>query len=218
MERSVRSSGSSFAARTVRILTAVVLISACGSVIAHGWSIARFAFVYTSLDDSEDPHRPLEPWQNSPGLSFIEREAALTQVGTWDDHEKTQARREELGALLAVKPLSSGYWLSLARMRFATGQPVEDVARALEMSVLTGPNEGNLMWQRAAFDFQFWNVLPPNVRARAAAELLDDSLSNEQAASLRSLLAEKSAKERQEIRELLRSSGVSDRLATTLGL
>jgi hypothetical protein len=123
-----------------------------------------------------------------------------------------------LSDLLAVKPSSSGYWLSLARMRLATKQDIDGVAEALEMSVLTGANEGILMWQRAEFDLMFWDILPPDVRARAAAELQDDSLAHGQAALLRSIVSEKSDQQRQEIRDVLRSRGLSDKLASLLGL
>jgi hypothetical protein len=74
------------------------------------------------------------------------------------------------------------------------------------------------MWQRAAFDFRFWDLLPPNIRARAGSELMDDSLSNEQAASIREILSEKSVRDRQEIRNLLVSRGLSVKLINTLGL
>jgi hypothetical protein len=208
----------SIGARLARAVTALMIIAACAVIAMRGWSIAQFAFAYAELDDNADLHEPLAPWKDEPGLSFVEREATLTQVGSWDDIAKTAARRDELSELLAVKPMSPGFWLSLARMRFASSEDMGSVARALEMSVLTGANEGSLMWQRAGFDFMLWHALPPNVRARAASELMDDSLSNEQAASLRAQLAEKSPSERQEIRELLQSRGLSAKFITMLGL
>jgi hypothetical protein len=207
-----------FFARLARACTTLLIIGACVPVIMQGWSIAHFALVYAKLNDNADLREPLGPWKDEPGLSFVEREATLTQVDSWDETAKTMARRDELSELLAVKPSAPGFWLSLARMRFASKQTSDSVGRALEMSVLTGPNEGLLMWQRAEFDFMLWEVLPQNVRMRAAADLQDGLLSNEQATSLRATLAEKNAQDRQEIRGLLQSRGLSPKLISTLGL
>ena len=204
---------------TVRVLTALCIVGACTLVIARGLDLARFSFVYSQLDDKEvDLSSALAVWKNDSGVGIVAREAILPVVETWDEKEKTEARRQGLTELLAVKPLSSGYWLSLARMRLATRQDLESVAKAMDMSVLTGANEGSLMWQRATFDLMFWNFLPHSVRARAALELHEDSLSAEQAASIRLILSEKSDQERREIRNLFQSRGGSKKLITTLGL
>ena len=203
----------------MRVLTALLIVGACTFVIARGWELARFSVVYSELDEDEnaDLNKALAPWRDVSGLGFRVRQATLTVVDTWDEKAKTEARRQELTDLLTVKPLSSGYWLSLARMRVATGEDRESVAKALEMSFLTGPNEGYLMWQRATFGLLVWERMPQNIRFRAAVDLQVDAVSTEQIASTRSILSEKTAQERLEIRSLLQSRGLSPKHLSALG-
>ena len=54
-------------------------------------------------------------------------------------------------SILSIEPLSSLDWLSLSGMQLVTDQPMEQVLGSLELSMLTGPNEGYVMAR--AWDF-----------------------------------------------------------------
>ena len=54
-------------------------------------------------------------------------------------------QRELLSAILSIKPMSSMDWFSLSRAELMTHRSMEDVFGSLELSMLTGPNEGYVM-------------------------------------------------------------------------
>ena len=113
----------------------------------------------------------LRPWFDLSGVAFVARERALTVVDDLSDAQKTRQRREEITGMLSVRPLSSDYWLSLAKMREATGEGSRKVLEALELSTLTGPNEGIVMLHRGLFGIWQWQMLPQEMRTQTAARL-----------------------------------------------
>ena len=48
---------------------------------------------------------------------------------------------------------------------------MEQVFDSLELSVLTGPNEGYIMAERAIFALSLWERLPPDLKSRVATDL-----------------------------------------------
>ena len=93
-------------------------------------------------------------------------------------------------------------------MRLVTERPKEEVVTAFEMSWVTGPNEGALMWQRGVFGVLIWELLSPEerkltieqtVRAISGTPIEDSEL-----VSAKKALSQKSAEARAEIAVLMR--------------
>src|SRR5262245_8359113 len=127
----------------MRFHTAVAVIALCAFAVIHGSNIVRFA-----LARSESPvgrrADAVRAWLAAPGLAAAAREAALTPVVDPADVDGARRRGDGLAAMLAVRPLSSSAWLSLAGIWLVTAQPYQQVLAALTMSSVTGPNEGPL--------------------------------------------------------------------------
>ena len=67
--------------------------------------------------------------------------------------------------------MSSYDWLSLSGLQLITDQPMEQVFASLELSMLTGPNEGYFMAERGLFGASLWERLPPDLQRRVAIDL-----------------------------------------------
>ena len=187
--------------RVIWFLTAVAVIGSCALTLSRGWAIVR----YSMADARPDA---LRPWFDLSGVAFVARERALTVVDDLSDAQKTRQRREEIAGMLSVRPLSSDYWLSLAKMRQATGEGSRKVLEALELSTLTGPNEGIVIVHRGLFGVWQWQMLPPELRAQTAADLTASRLSDRDAAWLKADLSSKPDVVRQEIRTALQAHGL----------
>src|SRR5260370_31042716 len=130
---------------------------------------------YAMIDDTPEASRS---WFNVPGLSSVAREDALTPVDDSSDDKTIRKRRDEIAEILATRPLSSRYWLKLAEARVDAGDPLSQALEALQLSVVTGPNEGYMITQRGLFGIWQWEVLPQEVKARAVADLAARQLSD----------------------------------------
>jgi hypothetical protein len=162
---------------------------------------------------------PLEPWSAVPGLAFAVQEATLTSVDDSSDDKAFQVRRDELAQILAIRPLSSYYWLQFAEARIETHEDLAKVVDALELSVITGPNEDYVMMQRGMFGVWVWERLPSEERDRTAADLAASRISDEKkVAWLWETLSEKTEQVRQEIRAALKAHGFADGKLERIGL
>ena len=94
-------------------------------------------------------------------------------------------RRDELVDMLAIRPLSSFYWLQLAESRVDAKEASAKASAAFELSVLTGPNEGRMMTQRGMFGIWQWEALSPEDRKSAIADLAARRFSDQQLAWMR---------------------------------
>jgi hypothetical protein len=138
------------------------------------------------------------------------------------DADGARKRGDDLTVLLSVRPLSSVDWLSLSGMRLVAGRNETEVLSALEMSWVTGPNEGSIMLHRGAFGVLLWEILPPVARKRVIDDVtgvilgtpIDDSELNQ----LKNVLSEKSVDIRQEIASLMKTEGVPASKLAHLGL
>src|SRR5258707_8179355 len=139
--------------RGLRILTTLVVVGLCGPAVFRGWDIVRFWIANSIADEdlgpTESEIEALHPWVAVSGLAFSARETSLPYVRDRNDPDQTAKRRDGEIEILAVRPLSSEYWLWLSDMRLLTGAPVSKVAEALAFSALTGANEHDIMVQRA---------------------------------------------------------------------
>jgi hypothetical protein len=113
----------------------------------------------------------LDVWSSIPGLG--DRAASLTVRVAQATLEPEQI--EELGHRIEEKlkerPASPSYWLLLAHVRFARGEPQPLVMKALENSILTGRYELHVMVERVRFAVLIWPILTPELQRQMTSEL-----------------------------------------------
>lgn len=193
----------------MRLLTAFLVLCLSGFAVFEGCNVISFAEARTHVADAD----AIRKWLGVPGLSSAALEATLTPMRDAPDIDAARRRAEDLGALLAVYPMSGANWLALAGMRLAIGQPYERVVAALAMSSLTAPNEGVIMVHRGIFGLLQWEALPEDARQRTANDLAGAIaamlVGKSDAALIKTTLEEQSADTRSQIRNLLATKGVS---------
>ena len=206
----------------MRIVIALAVIISSGWTAAAGWNIVCFSHATAVAASSEDRRQAVRSWIAAPGLSGTALQASLTDAPDPRDIDQLRRRRDHLAAILSVRPMSSINWLMLASMRFASGQPFDKVLAALQMSSLTGANEGHVVSQRGIFGLWLWEKLPPQVRRQTvsglAAALVERAISDQERAIVDRILATKSADTRQEIADLARAEGLSASDLKRIGL
>ena len=161
-------------------------------------------------------------WTATPGLGGPALRASLSTIADAADVGAVRERTETLTALLAVQPLSSADWLSLAAMRLVAHESYDKVLGALAMSSLTGPNEGEVMLRRGTFGLVQWEILPADARRRVIADLagaiLQTTVRDGEIAPAKNVLSVKSADTRREIAGLLGAEGVPAKELARMGL
>jgi hypothetical protein len=155
----------------VRLLTAVVLIGICGISVARGLGIVRFSLALARIDSSEKRAEIVNRWSSAPDVASRALQADLSYPIDPSDQKAANRRRQTLSTLVSIKPMSSYDWLSLSGLQFITDQPMEQVFDSLELSMLTGPNEGHVMGERAVFAVSLWDRLPADLKRHAAADV-----------------------------------------------
>jgi hypothetical protein len=203
--------------RWVRFLTALVVVSISALAVYRGSDIVRFGLADAGLGPDGKAAEVDRPWVNVPGLAFSAQESLLKGEGDPDDQKATNRRREELKNILAVRPLSAKYWLALAEMHSVTGERASTVVEAVRLSVLSGPNEHDLMVGREIFAVSHWEILPLELRQRTGADLAADTLAETEIADLRLALAKKSEKIRNEILAVLQTERVPAKDLVAIG-
>lgn len=205
-----------------RSVTSLIIVALCGFAAWHGWQIADFAATRMRILAGKAPATSAQRWVGVPGLTGAALDSELTRLGPVRAAADARQRAALLAELLAVRPLSSFDWLSFAGMRLAAGDPDDRVRQAFDMSWLTGPNEGNVMIERAAFGLVLWERLPSSSRQHAIADLAGalrgTTVSDEQMLSVSQALQARSAEARRQIADRLRVSGVGPDALARLGL
>jgi hypothetical protein len=186
--------------RTIWLLTALVIAGVCVLPVWQGFELIRYSL-------AGDKREAVLPWINVAGLAFTARQYALISTNDSSDDKTIGERRDELVDMLAIRPLSSYYWLQLAESRVDAGEAPVATSAALELSVLTGANEGYVVSQRGMFGIWQWEALSPESQARAVANLVARRLSDQNAAWMRKTLSEKSEQVRQAISSALQAQG-----------
>ena len=184
--------------RIIWFLTALVIVGVCVLPMWKGLELIR----YSRIDDKSEAALP---WVDVPGLAFFARQYSLTSTDDSSDDNTIRKRLNELVDILAIRPLSSYYWLQLAESRVDAGEGPSEASEAFELSVLTGPNEGYMVTQRGLFGVWQWETLSPENRTRAAADLSARRLSTARVTWLRKTLSEKTEEIRQAIRMALQA-------------
>jgi len=194
-----------------RLLTALAVVGICIWPVWQGVNVIRY-----SMADSKP--EAVSPWRSVSGLAFAAREDALTSINDSSDDATIRKRRDEIAGILAIRPLSSHYWLQLAEARVDAHDALAKALAALELSSVTGPNEGYMITQRGLFGIWQWEVLPADVQKRAIADLVARQLSDAKLAWLKTTLSGKTEQVRQEIRLALQSQGFSKNNFDRIGL
>jgi hypothetical protein len=201
-----------------RSLTFLLVLLAFGWTVSCGWNIVCFSLARLVTAAPEDRARAVQPWMATPGLADAALQSSLTSVPDSQDVEAIRKRAAQLAAIAAVRPMSSLNWLLLSSMRLGAGMPFTSFLAALQMSSLTGPNEGQVVAERAIIELWQWENLSPSVRHETASGLaqvmLENVLSAPEQRTINGILATKQTPIRQEIADLLHAKGLS---ATELG-
>jgi hypothetical protein len=192
----------------IRLLTTTTIVGICAFSVARGWSIAHFSLAVMSIDSTEKGAEALHPWTVVQGVASAALSAELREKIDASASKVAEYRREVLSATLSIKPLSPVNWLSLSNMQLVTDQPMEQVLESLELSMLTGPNEGYVIADRGIFGFSLWERLPQELKRRVALDLVVGGATVEYE-KFQAVLSAKSASVRDELRAALLAAGLS---------
>jgi hypothetical protein len=198
----------------IRLLTAIAIIGICLFSVAWGWRIVHFSLAMANIGSSEKRADIINSWGSVTGVASRALQAELTDKIDTSDAKAVSGRRAALASILAIEPLNSADWLSLSGLQFVTDQPMEQVFDSLELSVLTGPNEGYIMAERAIFALSLWERLPPDLKSHVATDLTPmifprTPAEGAEGEKFRAVLATKPERVRKELRDALVTSGVS---------
>jgi hypothetical protein len=199
---------------SMRLLTAIALIVISGVAVAQGWGIVRFFLAGMNIVSSEKRARIGDAWRATSGITTTALKDELADETNQSDMIAAYRQRELLSAILSIEPLSSMDWLTLSRMELITHRSMEDVLGSLELSMLTGPNEGYVMVERGVFAVSLWESLSPDLKTRAAFDLGPmfpprDPSENMESEKVRAVLSTKPDRVRNELREALLATGLS---------
>jgi hypothetical protein len=198
----------------IRLATAVAIIGICSFSVAWGWRIVHFSLAMANIASSEKRAEVTNSWSLVSGVASKALQAELTDKIDTSNAKAVSSRRAALASILAIEPLNSADWLSLSGLQFETDQPMEQVFDSLELSVLTGPNEGYIMAERAIFALSLWERLPPDLKNHVATDLTPiisprTPAEGAEGERFRAVLATKPELVRRELRDALVASGLS---------
>lgn len=207
--------------RAVQLLTTVAVVVLCGFSMTCGWNIVRFVEARAHLR-GETGTEKVRYWDKSLAVRVAALQASLTKMSNVTDVDGARKRADDLSALLSLQPMSPVNWLSLSGMRLISGQSEKEVLAALEMSWVTGPNEGSIMLQRGIFGVMLWETLSPDSRGRVIADLAGAILGmptdDNELKAAKNVLATKSVDIQEELATGLKAEGVSATQLLRLGL
>jgi hypothetical protein len=207
--------------RAVQLLTTVAVVVSCGFSMTCGWNIIRFVDARGHLHGQTGIEK-IRYWEKIPALRVAALQASLTQMSNVTDVDGARKRADDLSALLSLQPMSPVNWLSLSGMRLISGQSEKEVLAALEMSWVTGPNEGSIMLQRGIFGVMLWEILSTDARGRVIADLAGAILGmptdDNELKAANNVLATKSVDIQEELATRLKAEGISATQLLRLGL
>ena len=197
--------------RADRLWTAIVVIGICGFAFARGFGIVHFSLAMDNIDSSERRAEIIAIWSSAPDLASRALQADLTYQIDPSDRKAAGRRRHTLTTLVSIKPMSSYDWLSLSGLQLITDQPMEQVFDSLELSMLTGPNEGYVMTDRGLFGVSLWERLSPDLKRRVASDVAvgDISESDPNSYKFQGFVSAQPVQARNELREALVAEGLS---------
>ena len=202
----------------MKFVTALLILLASAFAITKGFEVVGFSIATRRAVSDEDRSDAIKPWMTTSGLSYAAREAHLRAVAGSKNPPSTADVGEEIAAILAARPLSSTYWISAAALSFSMGRS-ERAKKELMMSIVTGPNEGEVMGRRGAAAVLLWEILPDDLRQSAVSDLALVNLTPGERAQIAYGIGMQSPQARQRIKETLVSSGkIPNHVLGTLGL
>jgi hypothetical protein len=193
----------------IRFCTIIAIIGICAFAIAQGGSIAHFSLAMVNIDSSPRRAEIIKSWTAVPSVSSVALQTELREKIDTSDPKVANSRREAFSLMLSIKPLSSPDWLSLSGMQLVTDQPMEQVLGSLELSMVSGPNEGYLMAERGLFGVSLWAILPPDLKRRVAIDLAAGEIAGD--GRFRAVLSAKHELVQKELREALLATGLSSK-------
>jgi hypothetical protein len=189
----------------IRLWTAIALIGLCGFSVARGWGIVHFSLAMANIDASETRAEIINTWSSAPGVGSAALRAGLTEKINISDPKAANSRREAFSSILSIDPLSAVDWLSLSGVQLVTDQPMEQVFASLELSMVTGPNEGYVMTDRGIYGVSLWERLSPDLKRRVAIDLAAGEITTES----RTFLSAQPEQVRNELRAAVLATGLS---------
>jgi hypothetical protein len=189
----------------IRFVTAIALIGICGFAITRGWSIVHFSIATANIDVFENLAEVFNPWTAVPEVASAALQAELKEEINISDPKAANGRRDTFSSILSIRPSFSLGWLSLSGLQWVTHQPLERVLGSLRLSMLTGPNEGYAMTERAIFGVSLWESLSPDIKRRVVSDLASAEVNEK----FRAALFAQPVKVRNELREALLVTGLS---------
>ena len=200
---------------TIRLLTALAFIVMSGLAVAQGWDIVRFFLASINIVSSEKRAVFADTLRARSGIISTALLNDLDDETNRSDVIAAYRQRELLAALLSIKPMSAMHWLALSKAELMTHRPMDDVFGSLELSMLTGPNEGYVMEQRRFFGVSLWDRLPPDLKRRVTNDVageIHDSF------YFRVFASAQPEQVKNELREALSAAGLSPKeIDTRLG-
>jgi hypothetical protein len=191
----------------IRLWTAIALIGICGFSVTRGWVIVHFSFAMANPDSSEKRDEIINSWSSVPEVASAALQAELREQIDVSDQKAANSRREALSSILTIKPLSSVDWLSLSGWQLVTDRPMEQVFESLDLSMVTGPNEGYVKAERGIFGVSLWLRLSADLKRRVATDLAaGEIIGNEK---LRAALSAQPARVRNELQAAMLGTGLS---------
>ena len=147
-----------------------MVIGICGCAVAWGSDIVRFSLATANIESSKE-ETILKSWSAVPEVASAALRTELSKKIDPSDSGAATRRREILRSIVTIQPLSPVNWMLLSAMQLVTDQPMEEVFASLELSMVTGPNEGYLMPERGIYGVSLWPRLPPDLKRRVADDL-----------------------------------------------
>jgi hypothetical protein len=192
--------------RELRFWTVLMTVSLCLYTILSALPTLRYGLAGLSVDAVSATAR-LAPFTDEPGVGALAKRDVLTLAPP----QAAASRVAALASLIRDTPMSSGAWLDLSIAKEEAGAPMEQIANALALSSLTGPNESRFMAGRASFGLPLWSKLPPDLRRTLIGDLIVGWSGMDQArrADLDTLLTAESDQTREEIRSSLLVAGAA---------
>lgn len=188
--------------RELRFVTAIGVMALCALTVVRGADAVGFRIATANLQEGARAET-LRSWYAVPGVGTLAREAALPSALDFSSKDALTRQRDQLTDYLSVKPTASMQWLMLAGSRLLLGESKESVIAAYGLSVVTGPNENDVMIERAKFGLYLWSDLPPELKKREIDDLSLASITGEEVENVRKLLGSLSVESRDEILKAL---------------
>jgi hypothetical protein len=191
----------------IRLFTAIVLIGICGFAVTRGWSIVHFSLAMANADSPQKRSELSNTWRSVANVGSAALRAELAEPINISDPKTTNTQRQAFSSVLKLEPMSSIDWLLVSHLQLVTDQPMEQVFNSLELSMLTGPNEGYGMAGRGIYGVSLWQRLSPDLQRRVVADLAVGEEGEIQ--KIRAFVSTQPEQVRNELREALIAGGLS---------